>query len=273
MLEVVTVKFPTDRRRGEFLAHDLELRVGDRCIVTTDRGVELGVVVSGSKANNLAEQKSHKALRKATERDLYLNEKKRDKEDFAYRLCKKRIKARKLMMKLSKVECVFDGSRIIFYFTADHRVDFRELVKDLVQKYHTRIEMRQIGVRYEAKMVGALGTCGRQLCCSSFLTNFEPVSIRMAKEQNLSLNPSKISGMCGRLMCCLTYEYDYYEKAKKDIPKIGKKVKTIHGEGKVVRQNLLKKTLTIILNSGDEIEASFEDIVNNASSNKRKRKE
>jgi len=176
-------------------------------------------------------------------------------------------------MCLVSVERLIDGSKIMVYFTADGRVDFRELVKDLVQKYHTRIEMRQIGVRYEAKMVGALGTCGRQLCCSSFLTNFEPVSIRMAKEQNLSLNPSKISGMCGRLMCCLTYEYDYYEKAKKDIPKIGKKVKTIHGEGKVVRQNLLTKTLNIILNSGEEIEASFDDIVNNVSSNKRKRKE
>lgn len=206
MLEVVTVKFPTDRRRGEFLAHDLELRVGDRCIVTTDRGVELGVVVNGRKANNLAEQKSHKALRKATERDLYLNEKKRDKEDFAYRLCKKRIKARKLMMKLSKVECVFDGSRIIFYFTADHRVDFRELVKDLARELRTRIEMRQIGARDEAKIVGGLGCCGcGENCSKSFLKQLESVSVRTVKEQGLGMNLNRLSGMCGRLKCCLNF--------------------------------------------------------------------
>lgn len=206
MLEIVTVKFPTDQRRGEFLAHDLELRVGDRCIVTTDRGVELGIVVNGRKANNLAEQKSHKALRKATERDLYLNEKKQEKEDFAYRLCKKRIKARELAMKLSKVECVFDGSRIIFYFTADHRVDFRELVKDLARELRTRIEMRQIGARDEAKIVGGLGCCGcGENCSRSFLKQLESVSVRTVKEQGLGMNLNRLSGMCGRLKCCLNF--------------------------------------------------------------------
>ena len=206
MLEIVTVKFPTDNRRGEFLAHDLELRVGDRCVVTTDRGVELGIVVSGKKADNLAEQKSHKALRKATERDLYLNEKKRDKEDFAYSLCKTRIKARNLMMKLSKVECLFDGSRIIFYFTADHRVDFRELVKDLARELRTRIEMRQIGARDEAKIVGGLGCCGcGENCSKSFLKQLESVSVRTVKEQGLGMNLNRLSGMCGRLKCCLNF--------------------------------------------------------------------
>lgn len=206
MLEIVTIKFPTDNRRGEFLAHDLQLRVGDRCIVTTDRGVELGIVVNGRKADNLAEQKSHKALRKATERDLYLNEKKRDKEDFAYQLCKKRIQARNLMMKLSKVECLFDGSRIIFYFTADHRVDFRDLVKDLARELRTRIEMRQIGARDEAKIIGGLGCCScGENCSKAFLTHLESVSVRTVKEQGLGMNLNRLSGMCGRLKCCLNF--------------------------------------------------------------------
>jgi cell fate regulator YaaT (PSP1 superfamily) len=206
MLEIVTVKFPYDNRRGEFLAHDLQLRVGDRCIVTTDRGVELGVVVDGRRASNLAEQKSHRALRKATERDLYLNEKKRDKEEFAYRLCKKQIKVRNLPIKLSSVECVFDGSRIIFYFTADHRVDFRELVKDLARVLRTRIEMRQIGARDEAKIVGGLGSCALGENCSKlFLNELESVSVRTVKEQGLGMNLNRLSGMCGRLKCCLNF--------------------------------------------------------------------
>jgi cell fate regulator YaaT (PSP1 superfamily) len=147
------------------------------------------------------------------------------------------------------------------YFTADGRVDFRDLVKDLVQKFRTRIEMRQIGVRHQAKMVGGLGTCGRHLCCTSFLSGFAPVSIKMAKEQNLSLNPSKISGMCGRLMCCLAYEFDHYEKAKKDLPKVGKKVNTPYGMAKVIRQNIFREKLTVLLESGEEKEISYEDIV------------
>ena len=164
-------------------------------------------------------------------------------------------------MSLISVERLFDGSKVMIYFSADGRIDFRELVKDLVQKFHTRIEMRQIGVRHQAKMVGGLGSCGRQLCCSSFLTHFDPVSIRMAKEQNLSLNPSKISGMCGRLMCCLNYEYAYYEKAKKNIPKTGKKVNTRDGKGKVIRQNVLRKTLTVLLDSGEEKEIPYQDVI------------
>ncbi|GAG13655.1 unnamed protein product, partial [marine sediment metagenome] len=180
---------------------------------------------------------------------------------------------RSLPMCLAFVECLFDNSKVIIYFTADGRVDFRELVKDLVKKFHMRVEMRQIGVRHQAKMVGGLGACGRQICCASFLSDFEPVSIRMAKEQNLSLNPSKISGMCGRLMCCLTYEYAYYEKVKKDIPKIGKRVTTAHGEGKVIRQNILRKTLTITLDSGEEIETPYEDLIKDERRSKDRRKE
>ena len=164
-------------------------------------------------------------------------------------------------MCLVSVERRFDGSKIVVYFTADGRVDFRELVKDLVQKFRTRIEMRQIGIRHQAKMVGGLGTCGRPFCCSSYLNSFAPVTIKMAKEQNLSLNPTKISGMCGRLMCCLTYEHEYYEKIKKGLPKVGRKVMTRHGVASVLRQNVLKEALTVELESGDEIEVEAREIL------------
>lgn len=206
MVEIVKVRFPTDRRTGEFYAHDLKLRVGDHCIVATDRGVELGVVYSGHRAENLSDQNIHKALRKATERDLLLFAQKEDREEYAYLLCKRRIKARKLPMKLSKVEYIFDGSRVIFYFTADHRVDFRELVKDLARELRTRIEMRQIGARDEAKLIGALGCCGRgENCSKSFLKELDSVSVRAVKEQGLGMNLNRLSGMCGRLKCCLNF--------------------------------------------------------------------
>jgi len=166
-----------------------------------------------------------------------------------------------LPMCLVSVEKRFDGSKIIVYFTADGRVDFRALVKDLVRQFRTRIEMKQIGVRQQAKIVGGLGPCGRPLCCSTFLNNFAPVTIKMAKGQNISLNPNKISGMCGRLMCCLNYEYGFYEKIKRDFPKLGKKVTTKDGEGKVIRQNVLKESLTVMLDSGIEIEVNVQDLV------------
>ena len=188
-------------------------------------------------------------------------EKKCRLEKQAYVYSYERIKERSLPMSLVSVEYLFDGSKIMVYFTADGRVDFRELVKDLVQKFHTRVEMRQIGVRHQAKMVGAMGNCGRHLCCASFLTSFAPVSIRMAKEQNLSLNPTKISGMCGRLMCCLSYEYDYYNDAVRDIPKIGKQVNTTKGKGKVIRNNVLRESLTILIESNEEIDISYDDII------------
>jgi hypothetical protein len=159
-----------------------------------------------------------------------------------------------MVMNLVKVEALFDRSKIIFYFTADGRLDFRELVRDLVGRFRTRIEMRQVGVRHEAKLLGGLGSCGRELCCSTFLQDFEPVSVKMAKEQNLSLNPTKISGLCGRLMCCLTYEYEAYHSLKRGLPKLGKRVKLAPGvEGKVIRQNVLKRLVTVILDDGREV--------------------
>jgi cell fate regulator YaaT (PSP1 superfamily) len=158
------------------------------------------------------------------------------------------------------VECLFDASKIIFYFTAPGRVDFRELVKDLVQEFRTRIELRQIGVRHRAKMVGGLGICGSELCCASFLKDFEPVSVRMAKEQQLSLNPSKISGVCGRLMCCLTYEHPIYQELRKHLPRLGKRVKIPEGEGKIIRYNLIRQTVTLEMAEGQELELSLSQL-------------
>ena len=209
MLEILTVKFETRKMAAEFVANELDVRVGDRCVVTTERGMELGIILNGRKAEsgNLSVAKIHKALRKATERDLYLYEKKKDREEYAHRFCLKRIRARKLPMKLSKVEYIFDGSRVIFYFTADGRVDFRDLVKDLARELRSRIEMRQVGTRDEAKLVGGQGCCGRgENCSSSFLKELRSVSVRAAKEQGLDLSPNRLSGMCGRLKCCLNYE-------------------------------------------------------------------
>jgi cell fate regulator YaaT (PSP1 superfamily) len=186
-----------------------------------------------------------KVIRLATEDDLLTVQLNKQKEKEAYEICLKKIKEHGLPMKLIDVEYTFDVSKIIFYFTAEGRVDFRELVKDLAAVFHTRIELRQIGVRDEAKMLGGLGSCGRALCCTSFLGDFEPVSIRMAKDQNLSLNPGKISGICGRLMCCLKFENEAYERARELLPPPGSKVKTPKGPGQVVEVNLLKETVLV----------------------------
>jgi len=209
MLEIVTVKFETNKSTAKLLARDVELRVGDRCIVSTKRGVELGFVIHGQRAENLdlGASKVNKALRKATERDLYLHEKKKDQEAHAFQLCKKLIRADKLPMKLSRVEYIFDGSRVIFYFTATRRVDFRGLVKSLARRLRARIEMRQIGARDEAKLIGGMGCCGLgENCSARFLKELKSVSVRAAKEQGLTVNPGRLSGMCGRLKCCLNYE-------------------------------------------------------------------
>ncbi len=209
MLETVTVKFETNKSTANFLARDVELRVGDRCIVSTKRGVELGLVIHGQRAENLdlGASKVNKALRRATERDLYLHEKKKDQEAHAYQLCKKMIRADKLPMKLSRVEYIFDGSRVIFYFTAARRVDFRGLVKSLARRLRARIEMRQIGARDEAKLIGGIGCCGLgENCSARFLKELKSVSVRAAKAQGLTVNPGRLSGMCGRLKCCLNYE-------------------------------------------------------------------
>ena len=263
MSEIVEVLFKGEVRELFVNPGPVILRPGHHVVVQAEKGEDMGkVILKGEWVSKKAEKPPlRQVIRKATAEDLERRDANVEKEIEAFKVCRERIEERELKMKLVDVECRFDGNRITFYFTADKRVDFRELVRDLVQKFRTRLEMRQIGVRHQAKMFGGLGTCGRQLCCGSFLSSFAPVSIRMAKDQNLSLNPAKISGMCGRLMCCLTYEREYYEEAIKDIPKAGKSVVTTKGNGKVVRQNVLKETLTVILDSGEEIEIPYDDIL------------
>lgn len=205
-MNIATVRFPISRKKISFSSCGTDLRIGDRCVVTTDRGVELGTVTDLRAVEMLPEDNLRKVLRKATERDLFLNEKNKNREIKAAALCKKRIEARKLPMKLSRVEYLFDGSRVIFYFTADHRVDFRELVKDLARELRTRIEMRQIGARDEARIIGSMGCCSRHENCSRlFLSEMESVSVRTVKSQGLGMNLSRLTGMCGRLKCCLNF--------------------------------------------------------------------
>jgi cell fate regulator YaaT (PSP1 superfamily) len=248
-------------RVQSFDLNNLPLQKGDNVLVESEQGLSFGVVCSGPRPSSASERPPRKVIRIASEQDKERYRKNAELEREVYALCYLKIRERSLPMCLVSVECLFDDHKTMVYFTADGRVDFRDLVKDLVQKFRTRIEMRQIGVRHQAKMVGGLGTSGRHLCCTSFLSGFAPVSIKMAKGQNLSLNPSKISGMCGRLMCCLAYEFDHYEKAKKDLPKVGKKVNTAHGTAKVIRQNIFREKLTVLLESGEEKEISYEEIV------------
>ena len=218
-------------------------------MVETARGIEFGECVIGLKEINendvIAPLKS--VLRVATGSDIEKHNQNKEKEKDAFSICLKKIAEHKLTMKLIDVEYTFDNNKVIFYFTADGRVDFRELVKDLATIFKTRIELRQIGVRDEAKMLGGLGPCGRPMCCSTFLGDFASVSIKMAKEQNLSLNPTKISGICGRLMCCLNYEQSTYEDIRKRIPKVGSIVKTEGGTGVVVSNNIIKESVKVKL--------------------------
>lgn len=263
MSKVVDVQFPKYGSVALFDAGELDLVKGDKVVVETEFGPAMGVVCSRPRDRGCqcAERSLKKVIRAASPYDLKTWDQNLKTEDEVYDFCHQKIQERGLPMNLVSVDRLLEGGKFVVYFTAEGRVDFRELVKDLVQRFRTRIEMRQIGVRHQAKMVGGLGNCGRQLCCAAFLTNFDPVSIKMAKEQNLSLNPSKISGMCGRLMCCLSYEYRYYEAAKKGIPKVGKRVKTTEGDGKIIRQNVLRRKMTILLESGEEREVSYDDII------------
>jgi cell fate regulator YaaT (PSP1 superfamily) len=252
----------------EFDSGNFVLNKGQKVLVETEQGLALGIVCDAprSQEKDLPLKPVNKVYRLASQKDIGKFEKKGQVEKDVYAFCVEKIKERSLSMNLVTVDRHYDGSKIIVYFTAEQRVDFRELVRDLVQKYRTRVEMRQIGARHQAKMFGGLGVCGRQLCCSSFLNSFAPVSIKMAKTQNLSLNPAKISGMCGRLMCCLTYEFDFYEKATKNIPKNGKAVSTTHGKARVVRQNVLRETLTVALESGEEMEILQQEVLENRES-------
>ncbi|MCL4504189.1 MAG: stage 0 sporulation family protein [Deltaproteobacteria bacterium] len=241
---------------------EVTIKAGDRVVVEGEHGLKLGrvKVVFGDADPQLFPGQIKTMVRLATPEDLAQEEKNRALEKRAAEFCLDRIQAHRLPIYLVQVECLFDASKIIFYFTAPGRVDFRELVKDLVQEFRIRIELRQIGVRHRAKMVGGLGICGRGLCCASHLRDFEPVSVRMAKEQQLSLNPNKISGICGRLMCCLTYEYAVYQEVRKHLPRVGKRVQTPEGEGKIIRYNLIRETVTLELEDKRELEVALKDL-------------
>jgi len=254
MARVIGVRFRYAGKVYYFDPVDIELEQGERVIVETARGVECGEVVITAREVDDSEVVSplKKVMRKATEEDIRHVEENRKKADEAYKICLEKIEKHNLDMKLIDVEYTFDNNKILFYFTADGRVDFRELVKDLAAVFRTRIELRQIGVRDEAKMMGGLGVCGRCLCCNSHLTEFHPVSIKMAKEQNLSLNPTKISGTCGRLMCCLKYEQNAYDDLLKRIPKVGALVQTPHGTGTVVFVGLLQEKVKVKLDNENE---------------------
>lgn len=249
-------------RYEEFDAGNLSLEIGEYVVVESEKGIFLGKVLSKivEKEKRFILKSPGKILRKATSEDLEKFEENTKLEKRAFNFCLEKIKERGLGMKLVKTEVLLDRSKILFYFTAEKRVDFRELVKDLASEFRTRIEMRQIGVRDEAKMVSGIGSCGRELCCSKFMNRFDLVSVKMAKEQNLALNPTKISGLCGRLMCCLSYEFPVYLELKKDLPKVGKKIVTKAGRGKVVRQNVLSQTITVELEEGGEITLHVSEI-------------
>lgn len=247
MTEVIGVKFKAEGRVYYFDPDGKKLSAGDFVIVETARGTECGEVAEGN--HSVSDDKIIKPLKKlvriATDADKKRLAENKEKEKQAFATCEKMILSHSLDMKLVDVEYSFDGGKILFYFTADGRVDFRDLVKDLAATFHTRIELRQIGVRDEAKMLGGLGICGQPFCCARFLDDFQPVSIKMAKEQGLSLNPTKISGSCGRLMCCLKYEQDAYEYLWSFTPRVGWSVKTPSGDGVVVDSNPITGALSV----------------------------
>ncbi|SHF20614.1 MULTISPECIES: PSP1 domain-containing protein [Caloramator] len=256
MVTVVGIRF---KRAGKIYYFDpdgLDINKGDYAIVETARGIEFGEVVIGKKEVTEDEIVAplKKVIRVATEEDKLKNLQNKAKEEDAFQICLKKIQEHGLPMKLIDVEYTFDNNKVIFYFVADGRIDFRELVKDLAAIFRTRIELRQIGVRDESKMVGGLGPCGRPMCCATFLGEFEPVSIKMAKEQNLSLNPSKISGVCGRLMCCLNYEQQTYEEIRKITPVVGSIVKTPDGEGEVMENSIIRESVKVKLKTPDDVE-------------------
>ena len=254
MVIVVGIRFKKAGKIYYFDPDNNPVKVGDFAIVETARGIEFGETVIGPKEVGEDEiiAPLKKVLRIANDEDKVRNEQNLEKEKQAFDICLKKIAEHGLSMKLVDVEYTFDNNKVIFYFTADGRVDFRELVKDLASIFKTRIELRQIGVRDEAKMIGGLGPCGRSLCCSAFLGEFEPVSIKMAKEQNLSLNPTKISGICGRLMCCLKYEQDTYECIRKRLPKIGSIVNTPDGQGEVIENSVVNESVKVKIKTQDD---------------------
>ncbi len=256
MAKVVGIRFRNTGKTYYFDPDNKEIAVGTGVIVETAQGVEYGVASIATKIipNEQIVAPLKKILRVATQNDDKKLEENKQKEIKALEIAQNKAESHKLDMKFVRVEYTFDCAKAIFYFTSDGRVDFREFVKELASTFRTRIELRQIGVRDETKMLGGLGPCGQPCCCSRFLGGFQPVSIKMAKEQGLSLNPTKISGLCGRLMCCLKYEQHHYEQTHKKMPSVGAEVKTPDGEGKIQETNVLKETVRVTVTNGDQIE-------------------
>lgn len=267
MKKVVGIRFKPAGKVYDFDSGAFVLHRGDHVIVETEQGLGMGMVVVppvlyDPSAANRSGKPLKKVFRLASREDFQQREKNIETEKQAHTYCLSCIRELDLKMNLFNVESSFDSSKLTFFFTSEGRVDFRQLVKMLVKKFGVRVEMRQVGIRNQAKMCGGIGRCGRELCCSSFIEKFGPVSIRMAKEQGLSLNPTKISGQCGRLMCCLTFEHEVYKQIKEKFPKVGEKVKTKLGKGKVTRHNTLYSRIAIRLEDGQEIEVKIDEITN-----------
>lgn len=256
------IRFKSAGKIYDFDCGAFVLTIGESVIVETEQGLGFGVVATPPTPVVKKELKTplKKVFRLASEKDFQQRKKNTTLEKTAYDFCKSQVEVLGLEMNLFAVESTFDAGKLTFFFTADGRVDFRQIVKILVKKFRTRIEMRQVGIRNQAKMCGGIGRCGRQLCCSTFLSKFEPVSIRMAKEQGLSLNPTKISGQCGRLMCCLTYENETYRALKKKAPKVGRMVTVDGKKAKVVRQNVIGGRVSVRFEDGTESEISIEQL-------------
>ncbi|PFL56826.1 stage 0 sporulation protein [Bacillus anthracis] len=265
LYDVVGVRFKKAGKVYYFDPNQFDISENEFVIVETVRGIEYGKVVITKKQvdENDVVLPLKKVIRIANENDRTIVEENKHAAKEAYQVCQQKVVEHNLDMKLVDVEYTFDRNKIIFYFTADGRIDFRELVKDLAAIFRTRIELRQIGVRDEAKMLGGIGPCGRMLCCSTFLGDFEPVSIKMAKDQNLSLNPAKISGLCGRLMCCLKYENDEYEAAKEQLPDLDQRIQTPHGTGRVIGLNILERLIQVELVDKERIvEYTLDELMN-----------
>ncbi len=261
---IIGVSLQKTGHLSSYLAGDYSLRRGDRVLVESENGTRVGTVeIEPHEAALTLDLASVRPIvRVASEDDLRVEEEVMTREARARQLCLERIRERTVAMKLVSAEYTFDLRKVVFYFVAEGRIDFRDLVRDLANTLRVRVEMKQIGARDETKVTGGLGPCGRELCCSSWQRDFEAVTVKMAREQGLALNPSRLAGMCGRLKCCLRYEYATYTELKRNIPNIGKRVQSVHGDGKVVRQNILKQTVFIQLDGeGGMVEATLEDLV------------
>ncbi len=262
MIKIAGIRFKPAGKIYDFDCGTFVLQTDDKVIVETELGLGFGSVAvpTAPLETSMPHKNLKKVIRIATKNDFIIRKNNKHLESKAHNFCKNQIKILQLKMNLFSVESTFDAAKLTFFYTADGRIDFRQLVKNLVQEYRIRIEMRQVGVRNQSKQCGGVGKCGRELCCSSFMKDFYPVSIKMAKEQGLSLNPTKISGLCGRLMCCLTFENNTYKKMKKELPKTGKRVNSPKGKGRVIRQNILKGSITIRLEDGTEVETDKADL-------------